>query len=162
MTSLDYFKALDTFDHDLLLSKLAKLNMSTSVLSWIRSYLSHRQQYVLYYGTASDKVEITHGVPQGSILGPVLFLTYINDLLSSFDYLQALAYADDVSLVCHSNTKAEVLAKLQLQLDKTYAWSVANRLCLNPSKCVSIIFPSMARKLSESPTASLRVGESCI
>ena len=83
-------------------------------------------------------------------------------MLSSFDDLQALAYADHVSLVCHGDTKAEALAKLQLLLDKAYAWSVANRLCLNPSKCVSIIFPSMARKLSESPTASLRVGEPCI
>ena len=140
MASLDYSKAFDTIDHDLLLSKLAKLYMSMSALSRIRSYLSHRQQYVLYNGTASDIVEITHGVPQGSILGPVLFLAYINDLLSSFDDLQALAYADDVSLVCHDDTKAEALAKLQLLLDKAYAWSVANLLCLNPSKCVSIFF----------------------
>ena len=112
MASLDYSKAFVTIDHDLLLSKLAKLSMSTSALSWIRSYLSHRQQYVLYNGTASDIVEITHGVPQGSILGPILFLTYINDLLSSFDNLLALVYADGVSLVCHGDTKAGALAKL--------------------------------------------------
>jgi hypothetical protein len=164
MASLDYSRAFDTINHDLLLSKLAKCNISSSTVSWFKSYLSDRKQYVLYNGVASDTVLVTHGVPQGSILAPILFLIYINDMLSLFDEMQTIAYADDVTIIATDDTQAGALSRLQTLLDTAYVWSVTNQLYLNPAKCVFILFPVKHIKGtgSRSPIPLLHIGDSDI
>jgi retron-type reverse transcriptase len=94
----DLKKAFDTVDHNILLKKLAKIGVSEAALKWFKSYLSDRYQYVSIGSSASNLCSIKIGVPQGSILGPLLFLIYINDLPKISNLLNFL-YADDTTLL---------------------------------------------------------------
>ena len=164
MASLDFSRAFDTIDHDILLMKLAKFSMSSSVVAWFKSYLAGRQKYVLYNGTLSDMLPVTHGVPEGSILGPVLFLVYINDLLTSFDVIQTIAYADDVTLIASGDSKSTTITTLQACLNTAYDWSILNKLCLNPAKCASMLLCPTKLKSDalHQTSASLYIGKMCI
>ena len=92
---LDFSKAFDTVNHEILFAKLEFLGILGVCLQWFRSYFSKREQYVVYNDTSSSKQRITCGVPQGSILGPLLFLLYINDLANASDVIFSLLFADD-------------------------------------------------------------------
>ena len=164
MASLDFSRAFDTIDHNILLMKLAKFSMSSSVVAWFKSYLADRQQYVLYNGTLSDMLPVTHGVPEGSILGPVLFLVYINDLLTSFDVIQTIAYADDVTLIASGDSKSTTITTLQAYLNTAYDWSILNKLCLNPAKCASMLLcpTKLKSDVLHETSASLYIGKTCI
>ena len=95
---MDLSKAFDTLDHDTLLKKLNYYGISDTALEWFRSYLSHRSQYVELNGVSSARKTITTGVPQGSILGPLLFLIYMNDIPQSSQSFRFILYADDTNL----------------------------------------------------------------
>ena len=95
---LDFSKAFDTVDHKILLDKLDHNGIRGNALSWFRSYLSHRLQYVTYNGSQSSQQLIKCGVPQGSILGPLLFLIYINDLCILCKNTEPVLFADDTNL----------------------------------------------------------------
>ena len=90
--------SFDTVNHDILLQKLYHYGIRGGALKWFQSYLSDRYQYVTYNGTESTKLNIKCGVPQGSILGPLLFLIYINDLANVCKYMMPLLFADDTNL----------------------------------------------------------------
>ena len=94
----DLRKAFDTVDHEILFKKLERLGICGSTLKWFKSYLSERKQFVSIDGVLSDLLEILIGVPQGSILGPILFLIYVNDL-PEWSNLLALLFADDTTLL---------------------------------------------------------------
>ena len=101
---IDLQKAFDTIDHSILLQKLYHYGFRGQVLSWLKSYLSDRQQYVLYNNVSSSNKPITCGVPQGSIRGPLLFILYINDIISSSNLLYYILFADDTNLLySHAN-----------------------------------------------------------
>ena len=106
---LDLKKAFDTVDHSILLKKLEKYGIRGNMHKWFKSYLSFRVQFVEYNNCHSDNKQITHGVPQGSILGPLLFILYINDFSKASDLLFSILFADDTSVFIEGTAYSSII-----------------------------------------------------
>ena len=145
MVLLDLQKAFDCVDHGILLEKLGRMGVGS--VDWFRSYLSGRRQCVLVDGVMSDFLAVNCGVPQGSILGPILFLCYINDMSISLGCHLSL-YADDSTLVASGNDAAELGDYLSGQLERCRDWMVDNKLSLHVGKTECTLIGSK-RKLNE-------------
>ena len=143
MVLIDLRKAFDTVDFEILLSKLDAIGVTC--VAWFRSYLFGREQCVEVDGIRSNFLQVSCGVPQGSILGPQLFLLYINDLSISVDCDLSL-YADDSALIFAHQDPIHIANHLSAQLDKCKEWLTDNRLSLHVGKTESILFGSK-RKL---------------
>ena len=144
MVLLDLQKAFDTVDHAILLNKLK--HMGVGCTDWFKSYLSNRQQIVTVEGVNSEPGVVGCGVPQGSILGPLLFLCYVNDMPISLN-CKLLLYADDSALLV-PGTDSKVIAEiLSHELKSCHMWLVDNKLSLHLGKTESIIFGTK-RKLT--------------
>lgn len=140
---LDHSKAFDTVNHTILCNKLRnKFNFSNSASHLVESYLTNRYQYVQTENSKSSLLPINIGVPQGSIIGPLLFSLYANDLPNYLDQCNARLYADDVQLYTSCDTKSvdECVRTLNANLHSIYDWASANGLAINPnkSKCLVI------------------------
>ena len=150
MLMLDLQKAFDTVDHDILCKKLKAMGIKS--VDWFRSYLSHRNQIVQVNDTVSDPSLVTCGVPQGSILGPLLFLCYINDMELSISHdSKLLLYADD-SAILYSHKDPKVISeKLGFELEMCSKWLIDNKLSLHMGKTECILFGSKRklRKVSD-------------
>lgn len=135
----DLRKAFDTVDHSILLSKLNSIGVRGLELEWFKSYLCNRKQFVYIDGVSSPLLEIVLGVPQGSILGPLLFLIYINELplyTSLINYL----FADDTTLQ-HSHENLEILTEfINLEFQKITYFFRSHRLSLHPNKTKFMLF----------------------
>ena len=136
---LDFAKAFDKVDHLLLIAKLRKLGFGGNVLKLLRSYLYNRTQVVNIKGYKSKQVTASSGMPQGSILGPILFAFFINDLFHVTRFCKMLGFADDCKLF-HVIGNIEDAMNLQLDLHAVFEWSVRNRLPLNINKCKVMSF----------------------
>ncbi|KAA3669890.1 uncharacterized protein DEA37_0002748, partial [Paragonimus westermani] len=131
---LDCKKAFDTVPHKRLVQKLEdQAGITGKALQWIREYLSGRQQRVMVRGEVSEWAPVTSGVPQGSVLGPVLFLVFVNDMTEGIDSEVSL-FADDVKLMRRIHS-IEDQAELQRDLDRLQTWSSNWLLEFNPTKC---------------------------
>ena len=137
---LDYSKAFDVLEHPILLKKLEHYGIRGHALNWFKSYLSNRQQYVTINGTDSCPRNITYGVPQGSILGPLLFVIYINDLPHISNLANFILYADDANIIITGNTEGEVQVKLLEIASLLIKWVDSNGLALNLKKTHYIVF----------------------
>jgi hypothetical protein len=138
---MDLSKAFDTIDHNLLCRKLEKYGISGNCLNWFRDYLTNRSQSVSFNGVLSTKQVIRSGVPQGSNLGPLLFILYINDIEKLCDSCEAILYADDCNLIFNfSNKDTRVLRRVNSTLANFADWFSCNRLALNRNKTCYMIF----------------------
>ena len=149
MVLLDLQKAFDTVDHSILLMKLEALGLSQDIIRWFQSYLSDRQQLVDVSGTVSSYSKITCGVPQGSILGPLLFLIYVNDMAGALDQ-KLLLYADDSAILVSDKDVTNIESLLQKELAVVSEWLIDNKLSLHLGKTESILFGSRPRLKSKS------------
>ena len=137
---LDLKKAFDTVDHSILLRKLTMYGLSNEAVEWFASYLRGRMQYTKVNGKLSGKREIRCGVPQGSILGPMLFLVYVNDLSRYLGECKTSLYADDTTVYCSSHSYVDIVLALRIEASNIIQWLRANKLTLNVSKTKFMVF----------------------
>lgn len=132
---LDYAKAFDKVDHAIVIKKAKALGISGKLLKWLENFLAHRVQTVLVNGVPSTEKPVISGVPQGTVLGPLLFLIMINDMPQSIKYCSISSFADDTKLVKPiSNTEDTV--KIQEDLINIFNWTSGNNLSFNSNKFV--------------------------
>ena len=142
MVLIDSRKAFDSPCHSTLLSKLQLLSTSEKALLWFNSYLSDRQQCTRIGTSFSDPLTITHGVPQRSILGPMLFTLYMNDLPTVTKFSNIESYVDDtkIYLSCASKDIHSCMQQVSEGLENIAGWCCANHLLINPDKTKLVLF----------------------
>ena len=133
-TFFDLKKAFDTVDHSILLEKLKLYSIKNRLLLWIKDYLSSRQQCTLANGIMSEPADIECGVPQGSILGPLLFLVYINDVDNICKNIKIMLFADDTVMYTSHGNDDTAVQLLQEDVNRFAGWCKRNKLTLNIDK----------------------------
>jgi len=131
---LDLSRAFDTISHDLLLRKLQRYGMRGIAHNWLMSYLKNRKQYVNYQNENSKTVLTNIGVPQGSILGPLLFILYVNDFSNISNKLSFIQFADDTSIFASGPSLSEIGKNIEAEMKCICEWLQNNRLTLNVTK----------------------------
>ena len=144
---LDFSKAFDTVDHKIILQKLEMYGVNGASLKWFESYLSESTQYVTYNSVKYARERVNCGVPQGSILGPLLFLLYINDLSSVSEYCYSVLFADDTNVFISGENVNVLCSRLNEELEDIREWLCCNKLSLNVSKTHYMLF-TPRKKLS--------------
>ena len=130
---IDLKKAFDTIDHRILLRKLYSYGIRGSMLNWFESYLTARSQFVVFDGEASKTHGVKCGVPQGSILGPLLFILSVNDICNICPLLLKILYDDDTCVLISGNDLKALMKMLNDELISLNNWFKANKLSLNTS-----------------------------
>ena len=146
---IDFSKAFDKVPHNHLINKLAAYNLDQSVLGWIHAFLTNRTQKVTIDNSYSDEISVTSGVPQGSVLGPLLFLLYINDLPDKMK-CNIRMYADDVVLYANVASNENFNSILQEDLDELSQWCRKWHMSINVKKCA--VMRMTRQKCSAIPT----------
>ena len=152
----DLSKAFDCLDHELLIAKLNAYGFSRSALLFVRSYLDNRKQRVKVNGSFSTWTKTSLGVPQGSVLGPLLFNIYLNDLFLFLEETEVCNYADDTTIYTCGPNVENVLAKLENDALVISEWFPNNRMKLNEDKCHLMIFGGKSNEVS------VKIGEASV
>lgn len=147
---IDLSKAFDCVNHDILLKKIECYGLRGQCNLLLRSYLSNRSQFVDYYGVISSKLDTDIGVPQGSVLGPLLFLLYINDIEESVPNFYC-AFADDISLIVSDFDMERMSSKLEQNLNSISNYFTDSRLIMNQEKTFSLQFHPIGSNYTSSP-----------
>ena len=137
---VDFSKAFDTVPHELLIQKLEFYGIRGILNEWFKDYLSNRSQQTYIDGILSNTNSIPFGVPQGSVLGPILFLIFINDLPHISELFYSILFADDATLSLVGRDTASLLALANSEMHKFYYWCLANRMSINVIKTYYMIF----------------------
>ena len=143
---IDFKKAFDTVDYDILCEKRQIYGVQQRELSWFRSYLSNRKQFCRVNGVTSDMQDVEVGVPQGSCLGPLLFLIYINDLPLAVQGSTASMYADETSLCHQALNMTQLNGAINNDLKRLDTWLQGNKLSLNVTKTNSMLITTKQKR----------------
>ena len=146
---IDFRKAFDTVNHDILLDKLECYGIRGHANKFFRSYLTNRRQYTLVNGIKSNSGYVNCGVPQGSVLGPLLFLLYINDIKHAIGCDNVKLFADDTFLFTNDRNIDAVKEKASNLFEKIFPWCVANQLSINSEKTNFVLFHAKNKPIPE-------------
>jgi hypothetical protein len=147
---VDLAKAFDTLDHNILCSKLYHYGVRGIALDLLTNYLTNRSQFTSGYALSSAYNKVIYGVPQGSILGPLLFILYINDIVNCSEVLQLYLFADDTTVFHSDSDFQKLITVLNFELNKLNMWFKANKLSVNVQKTKYILFGFKTAPVSDS------------
>ena len=157
---VDFKKAFDLVDHQIFLSKLEIYGIKDDALQWFKTYLTQRKQQVYVNNSKSDIGQVSYGVPQGSILGPLLFLLFINDLPLYVNNVNTDLYADDTTLYDIQNSVEDIENNLQIALDRLNTWCKCNGMLLNSSKTkIMLVTTNQKRQRLDKEILDLKFNE---
>ena len=160
-TFIDFRKAFDCIQHTTLLHKLSKIGLQPKVISWFESYLTGRRQRVLANNTHSSYQDITQGVPQGSVLGPLFYIIYANDIVNRVKFCNIALYADDTVLYLARNNFAKTVKDMQVDIDALAGWCSDNGIRMNTEKTSLMLFGN-AKRIRELPSFEITVDKALL
>ena len=143
---LDLAKGFNSISHKIFLEKITKYGFSTESIAMLESFLSNRKQCAKNGIEYSNWVTINHGVPQGTVLGPLIFLIYINDFPEKMKKEDVLQFADDTCIICHSKSDENLLCEINSVFESTDSYTRQNMLTLNRDKTEIVVFQKVVNQ----------------